>query len=78
MNSTTEINKKIVRRFYEEVFNQRNTEVIAEFMAATFINYDPTPVAARNRESMQQLYQNLDDGIPRSSSRNQVFNCRRG
>ncbi|WP_228055381.1 ester cyclase [Gloeocapsopsis crepidinum] len=54
MNSTTEINKEIVRCFYEEVFNQRNTEAIAELMAETFINHDPTPVAARNRETMQQ------------------------
>lgn len=48
MNSTTEVNKEVVRRFYEEVFNQRNTEAIAELIADTFINHDPTPVAARD------------------------------
>lgn len=28
---TTEVNKAIIRRFYEEVFNQRNLERYARF-----------------------------------------------
>ena len=60
----TEINKAIVRRFYEEVFNRRNVELIDELVKAEFINHDPTPVAARDRESMKQFIKTLTIAFP--------------
>jgi hypothetical protein len=38
MMMSTEVNKAIVRRFYEEVFNQRNVDLIDELMGSEFIN----------------------------------------
>jgi predicted SnoaL-like aldol condensation-catalyzing enzyme len=61
---TTEANKAIVRRFYEEVFNQRNVDAIAEVMGDKFINNDPTPVAARDRESMKQFIKTITKVFP--------------
>lgn len=61
---TTEANKAIVRRFYEEVFNQRNVDAIAELMGDEFINNDPTPVAARDRESMKQFIKTITTAFP--------------
>ena len=35
---STEENKILLRRFYEEVFNQRNLAAIDDFVAPNFIN----------------------------------------
>jgi steroid delta-isomerase-like uncharacterized protein len=59
-----ELNKMIVRRFYEEVFNQRNVDVIDELMNDDFINNDPTPAAARDRESMKQFIKTITVAFP--------------
>lgn len=59
-----EANKAIVRRFYEEVFNQRNVNAIDELVQAEFINNDPTPVAARDPESMKQFIKTLTQAFP--------------
>lgn len=61
---STDSNKAIVQRFYEEVFNQRKIDAIDELMAAQFINHDPTPVAARDRASMKQFIQTLTAAFP--------------
>jgi predicted SnoaL-like aldol condensation-catalyzing enzyme len=52
---STTANKEIVRRFYEEVFNQRNIDAIDELVHPEFTNHDPTPVASRDPESMKQF-----------------------
>jgi predicted ester cyclase len=61
---STEMNKAIVRCFYEEVFNERNINLIDELMATEFINHDPTPVAARDRASMKQFIKTLTIAFP--------------
>ena len=40
---STEDNKALVRRFYEEVFNQKNTTAIAEFIDPTFVDHSLPP-----------------------------------
>jgi predicted ester cyclase len=52
---STELNKAIVRRFYEEVFNQRDVNTIDELVEDEFNNNDSTSVAARDRVSMKQF-----------------------
>jgi steroid delta-isomerase-like uncharacterized protein len=59
-----EANKAIVRRFYEEVFNQRNVDSIYELVQAEFVNHDPTPVASRDPESMKQFIKTLTQAFP--------------
>jgi steroid delta-isomerase-like uncharacterized protein len=62
MSTTT--NKEIVRRFYEEVFNQRNVDAIDELVHLEFTNHDPTPVASRDPESMKQFIHTITQAFP--------------
>jgi steroid delta-isomerase-like uncharacterized protein len=61
---STTINKAIVRRFYEEVFNQRNVDAIDELVHPEFTNHDPTPVASRDPESMKQFIHTMTQAFP--------------
>jgi len=61
---STEANKEIVRRFYEQVFNQRNVKAIDELVDPEFLNHDPTPVASRDPESMKQFIHTLTQAFP--------------
>ena len=62
--ASTETNKAIVRRFYEEVFNRRNVELIDELIHEPFINHDLTPVSARDRASLKQFIVTLTAAFP--------------
>ncbi len=55
--STTEQNKALVRRFYEEVFNQGKYEVLDEITASNFDNHSPNnpPGLPNGREGQRQL-----------------------
>ena len=69
---STTANKEIVRRFYEEVFNQRNVDAFAErslweideLVHPEFTNHDPTPAASRDPESMKQFIHILTQAFP--------------
>jgi steroid delta-isomerase-like uncharacterized protein len=61
---STTANKEIVRRFYEEVFNQRNVDAIDELVHPEFTNHDPTPVASRDPESMKQFIHTITQAFP--------------
>jgi steroid delta-isomerase-like uncharacterized protein len=61
---STTANKEIVRRFYEEVFNQRNVDAIDELVHPEFTNHDPTPVASRDPESMKQFIHTMTQAFP--------------
>jgi steroid delta-isomerase-like uncharacterized protein len=61
---STTANKEIVRRFYEEVFNQRNVAAIDELVHPEFTNHDPTPVASRDPESMKQFIHTITQAFP--------------
>jgi predicted ester cyclase len=61
---SAETNKAIVRRFYEEVFNQRNIDAIDELVGNKFVNHDPTPVASKDRESMKQFIKTITNAFP--------------
>jgi predicted ester cyclase len=60
----TEINKAIVRRFYEEVFNQRNFDAIDQLLDDAYINHDPTSLAASDRASMKQFSRRMAVAFP--------------
>ncbi|NJR61808.1 MAG: ester cyclase [Cyanobacteria bacterium CRU_2_1] len=59
-----EMNKAIVRCYYEEVFNKRNVDMIDKLVADKFINNDPTSVASRDRASMKQFIKTLTMAFP--------------
>jgi len=48
-----EDNKAVVRRFYEEVFNQGREEVIDEIIASDYLDYGHTP-PGRGREGVRE------------------------
>ena len=52
---STEDNKAVVRRFYEEVFNQKNTAAIDQFIAPTIVDHAAPPGIPGGIEGQKQL-----------------------
>jgi predicted ester cyclase len=50
----SEQNKAIVRRYFEEVWNQRNPDAIDEFWAADYVNHNAPP-GMSDRRGQKQL-----------------------
>src|SRR5205809_2652518 len=46
---SAEENKAIIRRLYEEGYNQRRTDIIDELYAADYVNHSPLPGEAPDR-----------------------------
>ena len=51
---STEDNKALVRRFYEEVINQRNLDLVDELCTTTHVYHNP-PTTLHGREEFKQL-----------------------
>ena len=51
----TDDNKAIVRRFIEEVFNQRNVEAVDTYMASDYVDYVIPPGVPPTREGFKQF-----------------------
>lgn len=47
---TTQENKEIVRRLFDEGFNQGNLEIASELIASDYINHSPIPAPAPGAE----------------------------
>jgi predicted ester cyclase len=52
---STEDNKAVARRFYEEVFNQKKTAAIDEFFAPTIVDHAAPPGTPGGIEGQHQL-----------------------
>jgi len=52
---STEENKALTRRLFEEGINQNNPNVFDELIAPDFVNYDAPPGMQRGPEGMHQL-----------------------
>jgi predicted ester cyclase len=68
ISMSTEQNKMLLRRFYEEVFNQGSYAVLDEIFAPNYINHNPgnPPGVPNDREGLRQivtLYRNAVSGI---------------
>jgi steroid delta-isomerase-like uncharacterized protein len=48
-------NKLILRRFFEEVFNQGNLAVADEIVADGYVNHNPAPGESPGREGLKQF-----------------------
>ena len=62
--STTEENKTLFRRTYEELLNQGNLEVAEEIVSSGFINHEAPPGRDRGPESMRGLATMLRTAFP--------------
>jgi predicted ester cyclase len=57
-------NKALIRRFVEEVQNRHNANALDEFLAPSFINYDPLPGLPGTLEGAKQLHRMLFAAFP--------------
>ncbi|MFJ8082200.1 ester cyclase [Streptomyces sp. NPDC096205] len=60
---SAETNKALVRRFFEEVLNGRNMEVIDELVAADYQEHDPFPGQREGREGLKDRMTMLIEGL---------------
>jgi steroid delta-isomerase-like uncharacterized protein len=51
---STEQYKTLVRRFIEQVYNQKRIEVLDELFAADFVNHDPAKPHVRTLDDLKQ------------------------
>lgn len=62
-NTALEANKALVRRLYEEVFNDRRLEVVDELAAEDYEEHDPLPGQGAGREGLKQRVTMLVEGL---------------
>ncbi|WP_255168024.1 ester cyclase [Natrononativus amylolyticus] len=68
--STESTNKEIVRRYYEEAFNEGRTDLLEELIAADVVNHDPlsdetiTPEEARGFEGFVRHVEVAREAFP--------------
>lgn len=66
-------NKEVVRRYYEEAFNERNMELLSELVADDVVNHNPlsdeslTPGEARGFEGFKRHVELAHEGMPDAS-----------
>ena len=51
---STEANKAIIHRLFEEVWNDANPEAVEQFFAEDFVDHDPPPGSTPDREGVKQ------------------------
>ena len=61
---TLEENKSIARRINNEVWSKGNLAVIDEIYAAKYVNHDPMPEIAPNREGLKQSVSMMKAAFP--------------
>ncbi len=61
---STEENKALIRRFYEEVFNKRNLAALAEFYASDHIDHTLPPGLPVGPEGTRQAIAVMLAGLP--------------
>jgi steroid delta-isomerase-like uncharacterized protein len=60
---STEANKTLVRRYYDEVHNGRNYDLVDELVAADFKEHDPLPGQRTGRAGMKDREKMLADNL---------------
>ena len=61
---STEENKALVRRIFEEGINQNHPSVLDELLAPDFVIYDPPFGMQPNREGFRQLFTGFRTAFP--------------
>lgn len=57
-------NKAVSRRYFEEIWNQGNLNVIPELIAATHVHHDPASPGASGPDGMKQLVNTYRTAFP--------------
>jgi steroid delta-isomerase-like uncharacterized protein len=63
-NMSTEGNKTILRRFFEELFNEGNLDVAGEIVAQDYVNHDPAPGEQPGLEGLKTFIAGLRTSFP--------------
>lgn len=58
------LNKERVRRFYDEVFNNRNIHMVDEYVAESFVDHNPSPGQDPSISGLRQMLQGLYQAYP--------------
>ncbi len=62
---TIELNEKIIRRYFDEVWNQGKLEVLDEIIAATYVNHSPgMPNPILGPEGLKPIITELRKAFP--------------
>ena len=61
---SAENNKALVRRYVEEVLNQRNLAVVDELFASTFVDHDSSMPEARGPSGIKRLAAMVHASVP--------------
>jgi steroid delta-isomerase-like uncharacterized protein len=61
---STDANKAVVRRFYEEIFNKRNLALVAELTTPEAISHESSPGLANGPEGVRQVVNMLSSAFP--------------
>lgn len=59
-----EENRAVIRRAYEEVWNQRNVAVVDEIAAEDFLNHAAPPDRQRGRQSLKDVVRMFERAFP--------------
>ena len=57
-------NKAVIRRFMEEVLNEKRLEVADEIVAEDFVELDPFPGQQQGREGLKEVLAMISAGFP--------------
>lgn len=61
---STEENKAIMRRFFEQALNQGDASLVDQIFSSDFINHDPTPGISADRDGVKQYLAQLTTVFP--------------
>jgi steroid delta-isomerase-like uncharacterized protein len=60
----SDANKELLRRFYDEVVNQGNLDLIDELLTEDFVEHEEFPGLEQNREGVKQFFAMLRTAFP--------------
>ncbi len=60
----SEANKSVIRRYFEEVWNNKNLALIDELAASTYVDHDPYNPDVRGPEGLRQLVTKYQTAFP--------------
>lgn len=61
---SVEENKAVIRRAYEELWNQRSVEVVDELVAEDFLNHAAPPDRQRGRQGLKDVVRMFEGAFP--------------
>jgi len=61
---STEENKAVIRRAYDELWNERNVEVVDELVTEDFLNHAAPPDRQRGRQGLKDVVRMFEGAFP--------------